>query len=85
MRDSKYTQPIVTLEGSTQRVMNDPIRSVSYPVTDFVVWFKCMGGLFETHDEAVSWCDRNDFDPDLCITPVPVAVKHPHAYRVIED
>ncbi len=43
-------------------------------IQGWVVWFLCPFGLYEHLEEAVIRCQECDIDPNLGISPVPVAI-----------
>jgi hypothetical protein len=46
----------------------------TYPIVMWRVWFRTFKGLTEDIDIARQICEENDFDPELNIKPVAVAI-----------
>jgi hypothetical protein len=47
---------------------------ITEKIKKWTVWFRVPWGLCETMDEAVKVCKAKEYDPELAIIPVPVAV-----------
>lgn len=48
----------------------------SEPVIRFELWWRGPGGLYIGLQEAVTFCTDNDYDPNLCVQPAPVAISN---------
>ncbi len=49
-------------------------EEIKEPIRKWTVWFRTPWGLCGTLKGAVEVCVKNDYDPELAIIPVPVAV-----------
>ena len=46
------------------------------PIEKFEVWFMIpLYGLVKTLDDAIKLCDEQELDHQLCINPIPVAIR----------
>lgn len=53
-----------------------------HPIIRWEVWFATPMGLFTTYSEAVKAVADSDFDPELTVVPVSVAVSDFNVYEV---
>jgi len=49
------------------------------------VWFETPVGLTDNIDNVREYCLANDFDMNMCITPVPVAIGEEGLYEVVKS
>ena len=58
---------MIIISENSAGVNNQPIKA-------WVVYFRSPFGISRTINEAIDICKKNEFNPDLCIIPVPVAI-----------
>lgn len=53
------------------------------PIKSWQVFFQCPKGLCTTLEEAIDACEASDWDPNLVICPVCVALDEAGRYEII--
>jgi hypothetical protein len=57
--------------------------SAPVPITKWEVGFMTPGGVCEHLEDAVTWCQKNDMLPQLCIKPVAIATGEGGIYEAV--
>jgi hypothetical protein len=64
---------------ATQQIVQ---RGQNFPIARWEVWYATQFGITPEFSEAVEWLDRAGIDPELGMTPVPVAIAEDGKYEM---
>lgn len=56
---------------------------IVYPIVEWQVWFSTPMGLCSNFNDAWTMCREKDFDPEMTIRPVAVAVSKEGFYEAV--